>query len=123
MGLYMSMAYCQNSYLATLHDTCQIGTSSSSINSFGESGSSIVYGDVIACGLFQHGGTKSVAGQAIKLDSDASIRLPIGTVITPDNYIKINSIYESSASLVYKVNSMPVCGLAGVTAELKRVVT
>jgi len=123
MGLYSTMANCQNRYLSTLHDTCQIGTSTSAVNSFGESGSSIVYSGSVICGLFQHGGSKSVNGQVIKLDSDASIRLPVGTAITSDNYVKLNSIYETSASLVYKVNSMPVSGMAGVTAELKRVVT
>jgi hypothetical protein len=123
MGLYDAMTNCQYSYLSTLHDICTIGTSSSSVNSFGEISGSTVYSGSMICGLHQNGGIKSVRGQYLATENDATLRLPIGTVIAVDNIICITSIYGSSASLVYRVNSEPKQGLAGTVVELKRVMT
>lgn len=115
-----SLSLIRDTFNKTLHDECKIGTKSSTQNSYGEVSNSVTYSASIPCALYQNGGIKSVQGQYLKTESDATLRLPLDTSIAIDNLIEITSVYGSSTSILYSVYSEPKRGIAGLVVELKR---
>lgn len=113
----------RNNFNNTLHDECKIGSNASTQNSYGETINSVSYSDAVKCALYQNGGIKSVQGQYLQTDSDATLRLPLSVSVSFDSLIEITSLYGSTTSILYRVNSEPKKGLAGQTVELKRVLT
>ena len=118
-----SLEVLRQDYQNTLHDVCVISCSASGINSYGEPSTETISGSPIPCALYQNGGIKNSHGQMLKTDSDAVLRLSLDTVINLTDKVSVTSLYGSSTSLVYTVNSEPVSGLIGKTVELKRTVT
>ena len=123
MGLYDAMTNCRYSYLETLHDICLIGTSGSSVNSFGEVDTTVTNGSPVSCALHMDGGIKSVNGQYLKTENDATLRLPLDTIVAIDSTVTVTCHYGETVNLVYRVNSEPRIGIAGMVVELKKVTT
>lgn len=116
------LAEMQVAQVAHYNDTCQVGTYSETQDSFGYPSPGWTYGAVIECGFNPKGGWERASADKTVLKSDASVRLPIGTVIGPKDMVKIISRFGStlSPSETFQVLSLPMRGPSGLLVDLVR---
>jgi hypothetical protein len=105
------------------NDTCQVGILSESQDSTGFPVPTYTYGTAIECGFNPIGGRERESADKTVLRSDAQVRLPIGTVISQKDQVKIITRHGStlSPSETYQVSSLPKRGPSGLYMDLVRV--
>ena len=115
-----AMREAQNTYMM---DTCVRQVYSRTYNSFGESveGWTDQSGD-IACGLDMRPGSEQHRPTMTTLEYDATLRLPIGTVLDAKDRIKISKRYgESITAQIYRIEGPVQRGPSGIRVLLRKV--
>lgn len=77
---------------SSFFDTCQIGTFSYSVDSYGDIVKSWNYGVDTACGVEFLDGYERINGQVEYTGVIVKVRLPYDTALTTDDRIKVNGV-------------------------------
>ena len=130
MTLSAELSCLRADYAATLPDTCQLGTRSTSQNSIGEPVPSFSYGVAVACALQQDatkGGQRReyTTADGVVVRADALLRLPSGTTLAAESVVKVTHRYgvALTTALSYEVVGVPAEGPSGIVAALRAVTT
>lgn len=106
---------------SAMMDTCIIQAYSSADDDYGEPIASYTDGEAISCGLNNRGGREVQDSDMTTLITDATIRLPIGTEIEPQDRVKITHRFGVAAVSTYEVVGPVRRGPSGLQVDVKAV--
>src|SRR5574343_530641 len=107
---------------AHMMDTCLIGVRSVSYNSFGEPIETFTNGSALDCGLDMRPGSERHGENMTQVTYDATLRLPIATVINVLDRVTITHRFgEAVTNIIYRVESPVQRGPSGVRVLLRKV--
>jgi len=105
---------------SAMQDTCQIGVYSRTFDSFGEPVPLYTYGTAIVCGFDPTGGVEDWRRDMTALNINATVRLPINTVVDVRDRIKIITRFgESITPLTFEVVQFAQRGPSGLVLQLR----
>jgi len=115
-----NMRSCQSLHMM---DTAVIQARVQTLDTFGQMVETFPADSVaVVCGLDMRPGVERHTTEGNTITYDATIRLPIGTVITPADRIKITKRFDETLAvpLVYEVMSPIQQGVSGLRYALRR---
>jgi head-tail adaptor len=110
----------QSAQTSSLMDACCVQAYASTADSYGALVASYTDGASIACGLHMTGGRESWRNNMTATRIDATIRLPIGTVIKTTDRIKVTHRYGVAlgTALVFEIVGAIRRGPSGLQVDL-----
>jgi hypothetical protein len=104
-------------------DACQVGKRSITQSSSGHPVPEYQYGDDVACGYADKGSKIAERSDGSPVFSDASLRLPLGTVIAVADRVKVTARFGVAldTALEFDVAGEPARGPSGLVVPLNRV--
>lgn len=103
-------------------DTCTVNVRTASYNSMGEPVETFTPGGAIDCGLDMRPGSERHGENMTQVTYDATMRLPIGTVINPLDRVTVSKRFgEAITSITFRVESPVQRGPSGVRVLLRKV--
>lgn len=116
------LAAMQAAQQAAMQDTCVLQTYSETINAYGSPVGAWTDGAPQACGFDPKGGREMAAANNTTVITDATLRLPVGTVVDMRDRIKITHRFGVSVTAtVYGIIGPARRGPSGVQLDLLRV--
>jgi len=106
-------------------DICQIGTTTTTVDSYGQPVETISYGSNQICSFVMKPGSERNTPDAVVLTYDASVRLPLSVAPASINYIKITKHYGETLGtpLVFQIVGPVQRGMSETRLLLKKVST
>jgi len=111
----------QTAQESAMMDTCIIQAYSSADDDYGEPLASYTDGSAISCGLNNRGGHEVQDSDMTTLITDATIRLPIDTVVKMQDRVQITHRFGVSAVSTYEVVGPVRRGPSGLQVDVKAV--
>jgi len=124
MGLStLDLTQMRDDFADLFNDTCKVLTYSAAANSYGEMVASYTAGSAISCGLQMGGSAERRRSDSTLTAIDATLRVPIGTVVTVEDRVQVTHRHGSALSpaLTFEVASYPRRGPSGLVLELRAV--
>ena len=117
------LAHMREAQTGHLPDTCYIQTAVEALDAFRQMVTTFPADSAaIDCGLDMRPGAEHTGVSGTVLDYDATIRLPLGTVVTPKDRIKVTKRFDETlaTALIFEIISPYQQGASGLRYRLRR---
>lgn len=112
----------QATNLAAMQDTCVVRSCSRSLDAYGAAVESFTDGAPVACGVEMTSGKENRRKDMNVERIDATIRIPLGTVIKAADHIKVTYRFGVAAAQEYEIIGEIRRGPAGYQVDVQELV-
>jgi len=115
----------RSTQVSHMMDLCNLGTCTQTADSFQQLVETFAYGADVVCGLDMRPGSERHTADKTVINYDATVRLPIASVPTPKDRVKVTKRFGEAlgVDLVYNIVGPIQRGPSGVRLLLKIIET